>query len=75
MVDYCETKLSVARRALHFVCLILDSKGKTLEDFETFDEFIKFLNKNGMRRSAGFNKNKKGYMETLNFAYSLRNEA
>ena len=74
MVDYCETKLSVATRTLHFVDLILDSKGKTLEDFETFDDFVKFLNKNEIRRCAGFNKNKKGYMETLKFAYSLRNE-
>ena len=74
MIDYCETKLAVAARTLHFIDLILDNKEKTVEDFETFDEFIKFLDKNEIRRRAGFNKNKKGYMETLKFAYSLKNE-
>lgn len=72
MIDFCKTRLDVASRTLDFVDQILRHQGKTVEDFETFDEFINFLDKSRIRDRAGFNKNKRGYMEALKFAYSLK---
>jgi len=74
MIDYCKDKLSVAERTLYFVSLILRHQEKKVEDFSTFEDFVKFLDKNDIKKTAGFNKNKKGYMETLKFAYSLKEE-
>lgn len=74
MIDYCKDKLSVAERTLYFVSLILRHQEKKVEDFSTFEDFVKFLDKNDIKKTAGFNKNKRGYMETLKFAYSLKEE-
>lgn len=72
MVDYCTTKVSVASRVIYFVNLILKNRNKKVDDFETFDLFIDFLYKNRIKEQVGFNKNKNGYLETLKFIYSLK---
>ena len=74
MIDYCRTKVSVASRTIHFVEQILDNTEKKIEDFKTFDSFVNFLSKEGIRNSAGFNKNKNWYLDTLKFIYSLKEE-
>ena len=72
MIDFCKTKLAVATRTLDFVTAQLRNKNKSLEDFNSFEEFLKFLKDIDFTRSCGFNKNKRGYMETLKFCYSLK---
>lgn len=74
MIDYCETKLSVASRTISFVNSILITTKKKVDDFETFDLFIEFLYKNKVKEKIGFNKNKNGYLETLKFIYSLKED-
>jgi hypothetical protein len=57
----------VVARTSHFVMLTVpDGKG-----FDSFEEFVKFLYDNNFKRSCGYNKSKKGYMETLRFLYEL----
>ena len=72
MIDYCKTRLSVARRTIHFVTLHLSNNDKSLEDFSSFEDFLKFLKDTGITKTCGFNKNKRGYMEALKFCYSLK---
>ena len=72
MIDYCQTRLSVANRTIHFVELHLNHNNKSLGDFNSFDEFLKFLKDTEFTRTCGFNKNKRGYLETLKFCYSLK---
>ena len=72
MIDYCKTRLSVARRTINFVDLHLAHENKTLDDFNSFEEFLKFLKDTGITKTCGFNINKRGYMETLKFCYSLK---
>lgn len=72
MIDFCKTQLAVANRTIGFVTAQLENKNKTLEDFNSFEEFLKFLKDIDFTRSCGFNKNKRGYMETLKFCYSLK---
>lgn len=72
MVDFCKKQLAVATRTLNFVSAQLRNKNKSLEDFNSFKEFLKFLKDTEFTRSCGFNKNKRGYMETLKFCYSLK---
>lgn len=70
-IDYTPTKLSVAARTTHFVDMICSHADIKPEDFDTFEEFVKFLDKEGIRNSAGYNKNRSGYMETLRFIWEL----
>lgn len=70
-IDYTPTKLSVAARTIHFVHLIFMHTDMEPEDFDTFEGFVKFLEKEGIRKSAGYNRNKAGYMETLRFIWNL----
>lgn len=67
MVDYCKSRLSVATRVLHF----LDEEDFTIDENTTFEGFQKQLAKTDFKRSCGFTKSKKGYMDALWFAYNI----
>ena len=60
-------QIAVAARTAHFVMLTVPGG----QEFDSFEEFVKFLYDNNFKRSCGYNKNKKGYMETLRFLYDL----
>jgi len=67
-----KSKLGVATRTIDFLQYQLRDNNKSMDDFNSFDEFLKFLKATNFTRSCGFNKNKRGYMETLKFCYSLK---
>lgn len=70
-IDYTPTPLSVAARTTHFVDQICTHADKQPNEFDTFEKFVKFLDKNRIHDSAGYNKNRIGYMETLRFIWEL----
>lgn len=70
MIDYCNTKLSVIARTSNFVFQILLHGNKDIKDFDTYEQFEKYLYTHKMKEWCGFNKSKKGYLETLHFIYN-----
>lgn len=70
-IDYTPKKLDVAARTMRFVHMICMHADTDPSEFETFEKFEKFLDKEGIRRKAGYNKNRAGYMETLRFIWEL----
>lgn len=64
-------RFNVYVRTLHFISLIIDHEKPKQSDLETSKSFLKYLNKNGIHSSAGFNKNKRGYLEAIEAARNI----
>ena len=62
------SRFSAYVRTLHFIQLIIDHQPVTENDLSNTESFIKYLNKNNIKRSAGFNRNKRGYLEAVEAA-------
>lgn len=63
--------LNVVERILHFTNMMLEHNNKTLQSFENYEQFEKFVMKN-KSKFIGFNRNKSGFIETLQFMWSLK---
>lgn len=63
--------LNDVSRILYKTIQMLEHNNKTLQSFENYEQFEKFVMKN-KSNFIGFNKNKSGFAETLQFIWSLR---